>query len=90
MARVKCFKTIDLEFDADVDIDDVIAEMQTRVEDMNGEKWCPARWVLDPCTRILAGLTDEWIAGLPESARAEVHRRLTEQAKRYAPKQETH
>ena len=79
--KVRAYKTIDVDFEADIDIDDVMAEMSERIKE-GGRAWlCCA---LDCLTRMLNRVGPEAINGLPPDARRILAERLAGEAKRYA------
>ncbi len=81
--KVKTYKTIDLDVEVDVDINDVITEFSKRADEATGDYWRRIMNPLDWMTRIFASVTDETIAAMPEAAKETLCERLMTQAARY-------
>lgn len=83
MVRVNTCKTVDIEVEVDVDIEEVFAELHERVKVSDGLYWRSVAPVLDDCTKILAMVSDDVIAQLPAFARATMRERLAKELVRY-------
>jgi|GEM_PF-6226250 len=81
--RCTIVKSIDVEAEVDVDIDDLFGELFDRIDSSLPESVRQLLPSLDVATKLLARVTDEHIAAMPPKARVELLKRLTEQAKRY-------
>ncbi len=83
--RIRSCKTIDVEFEADVNVDDLLYEMGARIDE--GEDF-PRRLVstIDVLTRMLARVEGDWIAAMKPEHRAEIANRLEAQLGRYRKK----
>ncbi len=73
-------KSVDIVAEVDVDIDDVFYELFSRVSDDAPRM---RMRVLDSCTRILMTVPDSVIRELPDSAKAEMRKRLQQELDRY-------
>ena len=83
MVLVSAWKTMDIEVEVDVSIDEVLAELNQLAEEGTGEYYRRAGAVMDACTRILAKIGDDVIAKLPDSAKATMRERLGKELVRY-------
>ena len=81
--KVNAYKTIDVEFEAEISLDDVLRECAQRVDE-SGEKYfrrlAPA---LNWLTAILADVKDDVIAAYPDELRKIVRDRLFAEAERW-------
>jgi hypothetical protein len=80
-------KSIDIVAEVDVDLDDVIDELFSRIaecqEDDRPKKWRPVLHVVDAATRLLKAIPDEAIANFPADAVTEARKRLQAEFDRY-------
>lgn len=86
--KVTMYKTVDVEAEVDVDIDDIIAEFSQRVGEADETYWRRTITALDSMTRIFAKLPDNVIAAFPKDAKNTLHDRLLTQAHRYCTQEE--
>jgi hypothetical protein len=87
--QVECCETVEVEFTADVKLQDVLCELAGRVDAATPESRHFALETLDWLTRILADFKGEVIAALPDDARKIVHDRLVTEAARYTTASES-
>lgn len=82
--KVNTWKNIDVEVEVDVDIDAILAECASRASEAAPDYW--RRWIgsIDVLTRILAASSEDVINQVPSDIREKVHKRLTDQAARWA------
>ena len=80
---VRVCKTIDVDAEVNVDIEDVLAEFSQRIDEADGDNHRFILPTLDWMTKIMASVKDETIANFPQEARAILCGRLTAQAVRY-------
>jgi len=81
--RVRACKTVDLDFEVDININDVLAECVELFDTADGEYWRQAVSALDLTTRVLGCMSDEAIASIPEYVKKVIRERLMAQAARY-------
>lgn len=81
--KVRTCKTIDLDVEVDVDLNDVITEFFERVDEATEDYWRGVVSALDWMTKIMASITDDTIKAMPESVKEILCERLMRQAGRY-------
>ena len=80
---VTAWKTVEVECECDVEVDDIISEFSQRQSESSETYWRRLIPAIDAMTRIMANITDETITSFPVDVRAKIHERLTNQAERY-------
>jgi hypothetical protein len=81
--KVSAYKTMDVEFEADVSLEDVLSEFGNIIEESKGTQVNRLTSVLDWMTKLLAAVPDEAIAAMKPQAREYLCERLMDQASRY-------
>ena len=84
MVRVSTCKTVDIECEVDVDLDDVLTERWREVEEGKAiDRWRLVTGPIDTATRLLASVPESLIEEFPPFAVHEIVRRLKEELERY-------
>ncbi len=81
--KVTAYKTVDIEAEVEIDMDDIIQEFSMRQDEATETYWRRLVPALDAMTRIMANIQDEVIAAMPNAACQTLCERLTKQACRY-------
>ncbi len=81
--QVTVWKTVEVEAEATVEMDDIIAEFSQRQDEATETYWRRLIPALDSMTRIMASIPNGVIAAFPDSACNTLCERLTTQASRY-------
>ena len=84
--KVTAWKTVEVECECDVEIEQVLQEFAQRVDESSKNYYRRLVPCIDWMTRMLAKIGDETIEAMPDSARIEVTKRLSAEAERYAIK----
>ena len=82
--KVNAYKTIDVEFEAEIELEDVLRECGQRIDESEAQYFRRLAPAIDWMTRILANIKPEVIAAFPESSRAIVRWRLLAEAERWS------
>ena len=82
--KVTAWKTVEVECECDVEIDDILTEFGERVDESDADYWRRMLPVVDVMTRILARIKSDTIATVHPEARATVSQRLAAEAERWA------
>lgn len=83
--KVTIYKTVDVEAEAEVNLDDILNEFKQRIDEASEAYWRRTTAAVDYMTRTLAALPDEVIACYPVAVRKTIHERLLVQGERYHP-----
>ena len=83
--KITAWKTVEVECECDVETEQIVNEFAARVDESAPNYWRRMLPALDCMTLALARISDETIAAVVKSARAEVHKRLVAQAARWEP-----
>ena len=81
--KVTAYKTVEVECECDVGIDEVLSEFAQRADEASVAYFRRVAPALDWMTRILASVKDETIHAIPHKARQTLCDRLEAEAKRY-------
>ena len=81
--KVTAWKTVEVECECDVEIDDMLSEFSQRVEESTADYWRRMLPAVDRMTRIMERIGDETIAAVKSEHKAIIKQRLTEQAARW-------
>lgn len=81
--KVTAYKTVDIETEVDVEMDDIIREFSQRQDEATETYWRRIIPALDAMTRIMASIPDSVIAVFPDAACETLCERLMNQASRY-------
>jgi molecular chaperone GrpE (heat shock protein) len=80
---VTIWKTIEVQAEAEVSIDDMIREFGARKDEASADYYRRLIPAIDAMTRILSGIPDEVIHEIPERARRVISERLRRDAERF-------
>lgn len=83
MIKVRTYKTVEIDCDVEVSIEDVLDEFGRRIDEDPDKRWLLS--TLDWITRMLARVPGEAIEGLPAEGRTILCERLMTEAGRYDP-----
>ena len=81
--KVTAWKTVEVECECDVEINDMLSEFSQRVEESTADYWRRMLPAVDRMTRIMELIGDETIAAVKSEHKAIIKQRLTEQAARW-------
>ena len=81
--KVTTWKTVEVECECEVEMDDMLNEFSQRVEESSSEYWRRMLPAMDRMTRIIERISDETIAGVKSDHRVIIKTRLIEQAARW-------
>ena len=81
--KVNAYKTIDVEFEAEISLGDVLRECAQRVDESEEKYFRRLAPAIDWMTRILASIKPGVIAAFPEESRKLVRDRLRAEAERW-------
>lgn len=81
--QVTACKSVDIECEVEIDMDDILAEFSQRQDEATDTYWRRLVSAMDAMTRIMANVTDETIAAMPNAACETLCERLMNQASRY-------
>lgn len=82
--KVRAFANIDVDFEVEVDLSDVLRNFAEQIEECNENK-LPNRLVgtMDQLTRVLASISDEMIAAMKPKYTTIIRDRLVTESARY-------
>lgn len=81
--QVTAYKTVEIETEVEIGMDDIIAEFSMRQGEATETYWRRLVPAIDAMTRIMANIPDEVIAAMPNAACETICERLMNQAMRY-------
>lgn len=81
--KVTTYKTVDVECECDVEIEDFVNELESRVNEADSQYWRRLLPAMDAITRIMARIPDEVIKSFPQEAREILAGRLTHEGARW-------
>lgn len=82
--QVTAYKTVDIECEVEIDMDDILSEFSQRADESGDTYWRRLMSAMDTMTRIMAKISDETISAMPASSCNILCERLAIQAARYA------
>ena len=81
--KINAYKTIDVEFEADIELDDVLRECAQRADESDEKYFRRLAPAIDWMTRILTSIKPEVIAAFSDESRKTIRNRLRDQAERW-------
>lgn len=81
--KVTTWKTVEVECECDVEIEDILIEFGERVDESQHDYWRRMMPAIDCITKILARVSYETIATVKPEVREIVRQRLSDQAARW-------
>jgi len=81
--QVTAYKTVEIETEVEIDMDDILLEFSLRKDEASDTYWRRLMPALDAMTKIMANIPDDVIAAFPDAACELLCERLMNQASRY-------